>query len=209
MSEEAPLDGEPADTHEAIMMATFAALQKHGYPGISIQRIADESDLTKSTFYHHFDGKDDILLSFVQYMRDYFERGYRIESTGDPVGDLEAYITVSLGDYPAAEGTPTAGERVGTYLALRAQAIQNPAFREEFTELSAALVDYLAEIVRAGIDEDVFEPVDPDRTAEFIITTIEGINLQKTTRTDDPGAMLRDELESYLQNELLVDNVSF
>jgi len=209
MSDEAPLDGEPADTHEAIMMATFAALQTHGYPGISIQRIADESELTKSTFYHHFDGKDDILLSFVQYMRDYFERGYRIESTGDPVGDLGAYITVSLGDYPAPEGTPTAGERVGTYLELRAQAIQNPEFREEFTEMSAALVDYLADIIRAGIEQNVFTSVDPDRTAEFIIATIEGINLQKTTRTDEPGAMLRDELEAYLQNELLVDDVSF
>ncbi|MFO7833457.1 MAG: TetR/AcrR family transcriptional regulator [Halohasta sp.] len=209
MSEEAPLDGEPADTHEAIMMATFAALQKHGYAGISIQRIADESDLTKSTFYHHFDGKDDILLSFVQYMRDYFERGYRIESTGDPVGDLQAYITVSLGDYPAAEGTPTAGERVGTYLALRAQAIQNPEFREEFTEMSADLVDYLAEIIQAGIEQGAFRSVDPDRTAEFIIATIEGINLQQTTRTDEPGAMLRGELEAYIESELLVDDASF
>jgi len=209
MSDEAPLDGEPADTHEAIMMATFAALQKHGYPGISIQRIADESALTKSTFYHHFDGKDDILLSFVQYMRDYFERGYRIESTGDPVGDLRAYITVSLGDYPAPEGAPTAGERVGTYLALRAQAIQNPAFREEFTEMSAALADYLAEIIRTGIEQGAFRSVDPDRTAEFIIATIEGINLQKTTRTDEPGAMLRAELESYVRSDLLVDDVSF
>ena len=209
MSDEAPLDGEPADTHEAIMMATFAALQKHGYPGISIQRIADESALTKSTFYHHFDGKDDILLSFVQYMRDYFERGYRIESTGDPVGDLRAYITVSLGDYPAPEGAPTAGERVGTYLALRAQAIQNPAFREEFTEMSAALADYLAEIIRTGIEQGAFRSVDPDRTAEFIIATIEGINLQKTTRTDEPGAMLRAELESYVRSDLLVDHVSF
>ena len=209
MSEEAPLDGEPVDTHEAIMMATFAALQKHGYPGISIQRIADESALTKSTFYHHFDGKDDILLSFVQYMRDYFERGYRIESTGDPVGDLEAYITISLGEYPAPEGRPTPGERIGTYLELRSQAIQNPAFREEFTEMSADLVDYLADIIREGIDQGVFRPVDPDRTAEFLTATLEGINLQETTRTDEPGAMLRDELESFLQNELLVEDASF
>jgi len=209
MSEEAPLDGEPADTHEAIMMATFAALQKHGYPGISIQRIADESALTKSTFYHHFDGKDDILLSFVQYMRDYFERGYRIESAGDPVGDLKAYITISLGEYPAPEGTPDAGERIGTYLELRSQAIQNPAFREEFTEMSADLVDYLAEIIRAGIDAGVFEPVDPDRTAEYLSATLEGINLQQTTRTDAPGALLREELESYIQSELLVDDSEF
>ena len=75
--------------------------------------------------------------------------------------------------------------------------------------MSAALVDYLADIIRAGIEQNVFTSVDPDRTAEFIIATIEGINLQKTTRTDDPGAMLRDELESYLRNELLVDDASF
>ena len=209
MSDEAPLDGNPADTHEAIMMATFVALRKHGYPGISIQRIADESDLTKSTFYHHFDGKDDILLSFVEYMRDYFERGYRIESTGDPVGDLDAFVTVSLGEYPAAEGTPDADARLSTYLELRAQAIQNPAFQAEFTELSAALVDNLTEIIETGVEQGVFAVDDPETTAEYLVTTIEGINLQQTTRTDDPRSMLRKELETYIERTILVDDVGF
>ena len=209
MSDEALLDGNPADTHEAIMMATFAALRTHGYPGISIQRIADESDLTKSTFYHHFDGKDDILLSFVEYMRDYFERGYRIESTGDPVGDLKAFITVSLGEYPAAEGTPNADARLSTYLELRAQAIQNEAFRTEFTALSATLVDNLTEIIETGVDQGVFAVDDPETTAEYLVATIEGINLQQTTRTDDPRSMLRKELETYIETAVLADDIAF
>ncbi|MFC7041996.1 TetR/AcrR family transcriptional regulator [Halonotius sp. GCM10025705] len=209
MSDEALLDGNPADTHEAIMMATFAALRTHGYPGISIQRIADESDLTKSTFYHHFDGKDDILLSFVEYMRDYFERGYRIESTGDPVGDLKAFITVSLGEYPAAEGTPDADARLSTYLELRAQAIQNEAFRAEFTELSATLVDNLTEIIETGVKQGVFAVDDPETTAEYLVATIEGINLQQTTRTDDPRSMLRKELETYIETTVLADDIAF
>jgi len=209
MSDEALLDGNPADTHEAIMMATFAALRTHGYPGISIQRIADESDLTKSTFYHHFDGKDDILLSFVEYMRDYFERGYQIESTGDPVGDLEAFVTVSLGEYPAAEGTPDADARLSTYLELRAQAIQNEAFRAEFTELSATLVDNLTEIIETGIEQGVFAVDDPRSTAAYLVATIEGINLQQTTRTDSPRSMLQAQLLTYIDTEVLVDDVSF
>ena len=77
--------------------------------------------------------------------------------------------------------------------------------REEFTEIPAALADYLANIIREGIYQGVFRPVDPDRTAEFLTATLEGIDLQETTRTDEPGAMLRDEL----QNELLVDDTSF
>lgn len=209
MSDEALLDGNPADTHEAIMMATFAALRTHGYPGISIQRIADESDLTKSTFYHHFDGKDDILLSFVEYMRDYFERGYRIESTGDPVGDLKAFVTVSLGEYPAAEGTPDADARLSTYLELRAQAIQNEAFRTEFTELSATLVDNLTEIIETGVEQGVFAVDDSRSTAEYLVATIEGINLQQTTRTDGPRSMLREQLLTYIDTEVLADDVTF
>jgi len=209
MSDEAPLDGEPADTHEAIMMATFTALRKHGYPGISIQRIADESTLAKSTFYHHFDGKDEILLSFVQYMREYFQRGYRIESTGDPVGDLKAFVTVSLGEYPAPDGTPDAEARLSAYLELRAQAIGNPSFREEFTEMSAALVDNLTDIIETGVEQGVFTVSDPTTTAEYLLATIEGINLQQTTRTDNPRTMLRAELEDYIRTELLADDVSF
>lgn len=209
MSDAAPLDGEPADTHEAIMMATFSALRKHGYPGISIQRIADESSLTKSTFYHHFDGKDDILLSFVQYMREYFERGYRIESTGDPVGDLRAFVTVSLGEYPAPDGTPNPEARLSTYLELRAQAIQNPAFQSEFTELSAALVENLTDIIETGVDQGVFIVSDPAATAEYLVATIEGINLQQTTRTDGPRTILQESLERYIRTEVLAEDVSF
>jgi Transcriptional regulator len=209
MSDEVPLDGEPADTHEAIMMATFSALRKHGYPGISIQRIADESELTKSTFYHHFDGKDDILLSFVQYMREYFERGYRIESTGDPVGDLRAFVTVSLGEYPGPDGTPNPEARLSTYLELRAQAIQNPAFRSEFTELSAALVRNLTDIIETGVGQGVFTVNDPAATAEYLVATIEGINLQQTTRTDGPRTMLQESLEGYIRTEVLAEDVSF
>jgi len=75
--------------------------------------------------------------------------------------------------------------------------------------MSADLVDYLAEIIQDGIDAGVFEPVDPDRTAEYLSATLEGINLQQTTRTDAPGALLREELESYIETELLVDDAAF
>jgi AcrR family transcriptional regulator len=66
-------DDEPADTREAIMQATYRALRAHGYARLTIQRIGDEFPKSKSLLYHHYDGKDDLLLEFLSYMLDWRE----------------------------------------------------------------------------------------------------------------------------------------
>jgi len=78
-----PFVGEPVDSREAIMRATYLALREYGYAGLSIQRIADESDLSKSTFYHHYDGKGDLLTAFVDFTLEEFIRIFSLESGDD------------------------------------------------------------------------------------------------------------------------------
>jgi AcrR family transcriptional regulator len=86
MSEPGPFVGDPADTKEVIMRATYRALKRYGYAELSIGRIADEADLSKSAFYNHYDGKDDLLLSFLDFMLERiaetltFEEGTPLEA---------------------------------------------------------------------------------------------------------------------------------
>ncbi len=200
-----PFTGEPADSHEAIMRATFYALQEHGYAGLSIQRIADEAELSKSTFYHHFDGKDDLLLSFVEHILDEFERVYRLESSGDPAADLRTFFGLILGDFPVTDEMPDQWEFLGAYVELRAQAVRNPEFRAKFTETDRRYADRVAAIIEEGIEQGVFRDVDPDRTAQYLLTTLDGITMQGVSRTDDPVGPMRECLEAYIADELLLD----
>jgi AcrR family transcriptional regulator len=199
MAGDATFGGEAADTREEIMHATYVALQKYGYAGISISRLAEEAGLSKSSFYHHFDGKHDIMLAFADYMMADFERAMRTESTGDPVEDLYTFLNLILGVYPNERQAPDQVDRLGAFLELRCQAINDPAFRKKFTENPDGYVDRLTEIIEDGIEQGVFNEVDPERTAEFLLTIVDGIIVEATTRTDDPREELWESLSEYIE----------
>lgn len=50
---------------EKIIDATTKLISKKGYHGTSIQMIAKEVGLTKSTIFHHFENKEAILLAIL------------------------------------------------------------------------------------------------------------------------------------------------
>ncbi|EMA28708.1 TetR/AcrR family transcriptional regulator [Haloarcula japonica] len=205
MSDGIPFAGEPADSHEAIMRATFRALREYGYAGLSIQRIADEADLSKSTFYHHFDGKEDLLLSFQEFILTEFNRIFQIESTGDPEQDIKTFVSLILDDFPDCVETPDKNAVLGSYVEMRAQAVQNPDFREKFTETDKLFARQFAQIIEDGIEQGVFADVDPETVSQFMITILDGVILQNATRNDDPVSTVRDTIDEYIEETLLLD----
>ena len=205
MSDRIPFAGEPTDSHEAIMRATFRALQEYGYAGLSIQRIADEADLSKSTFYHHFDGKDDLLLSFQEFILTEFNRIFQLESTGDPEQDIKTFVSLILDDFPDCVETPDKNAVLGSYVEMRAQAVQTPDFREKFTETDELFARQLVQIIEDGIEQGVFADVDPETVSQFMITILDGVILQNATRDDDPVSTVRDTIDEYIEQTLILD----
>ncbi len=205
MDEDAPFVGEPADSREAIMRATHRALREYGYAGLSIQRIADEADLSKSTFYHHYDDKDDLLTSFVDYTLREFVHVFSTESGDDPRENLRTFIDLLICESPDIdrELPEDLDAILGTYVELRAQAVRDEAVRRKFTETDDAFVDQVAAIVRDGIERGEFRPVDPHATASFVVTLIAGNTFRRTTRDHYSSDALRSELETYVESRLL------
>lgn len=50
-----------ADTQEAYLRAATRLINEHGYRGASVDRIAAELKLTKGSFYHHHETKDELV----------------------------------------------------------------------------------------------------------------------------------------------------
>jgi len=203
MAGDSAFEGEAVDTREEIMHATYIALQKYGYAGISISRLAEEAGLSKSSFYHHFDGKHDIMLAFADYMLEDFEQAMQTESTGDPVEDLYTFLNLILGVYPTERGAPDHVERLGAFLELRSQAINDPEFRQKFTANPDRYVAHLTAIIEDGIEKEVFNDVDARRTATFLLTIVDGIIVEATTRTDDRREELWKCLSAYIEDTII------
>src|SRR6056297_1471511 len=113
-------DDSADDTRVAIMEATYEALVEYGYADLTIQRIADEFDKSKSLLYHHHDGKDDLLVDFLEFALDHFENNvpFREDDTADE--RLRALLDAVAATKPEADE-----EFVGILVELRAQAVND------------------------------------------------------------------------------------
>jgi AcrR family transcriptional regulator len=188
----------PDETRSDIMRATYVALTKHGYADLTIQCIADEFDKSKSLLYHHYDGKDAILLDFLRFLTDRFEAEMDATGEAEPRQRLEEFfdrmmpVTVDEQRY--------AFDRV--LVELRAAAAHDPAFRETFTETDHVLRDRLADILRAGMRSGDFREGDPVRISEFLLATVLGTLTGRATSNDGWVDHIRQELDAHVEARL-------
>lgn len=58
-----------SNTRDKIMKAGLELFLSQGYEETTISQIVQKSETSRSAFYHHFHGKDELLFS-VAYMYD-------------------------------------------------------------------------------------------------------------------------------------------
>ena len=158
---------EPSDTREAILGAAFRALRKHGYANVTVQRIGDEFDKSPSLVYHHYDGKDDLLIDLMGYLLDEFEASIadggapRPPSGADPDPDrdrsarahLDTYLTAAV-DPASLDGAYAPDAQFVTVMTeLRSQAANDEAYREHFDRSDRVFGEYLTRLVREAAEE--------------------------------------------------------
>lgn len=195
-------ESEPADTREAIMQATYRALCEHGYAGLTIQRIGDEFSKSKSLLYHHYEGKDELLLDFLSFMLERFEETIPDREYDHAREHLEAILDHAL----PADLDPERAEFRAAMVELRAQAATDEAYREHFTRNDRFFRERFARVVQGGVEEGVFREVDPDRVAATLLATVHGAMQEEATTDAAETVAVREELRTYLRSRLLAED---
>lgn len=192
----------PAGTKEEMMRATYRALQEHGYADLTIQKIGDEFSKSKSLVYHHYDGKDELLLDFLEHILERFESDVIGDESDEADARLEQILDHILPDSPD-------DDRLGflrIMIEIRAQAAHDEAYREHFTRSDQLFQDRFASLIRDGIDQGVFRPVDADRVASFLLTAISGAMQRQATANDEAVVTAtRRELDAYIETRIHPD----
>lgn len=203
MAPPALFEEEPETTREAIMEATYRALCAHGYANLTIEKIGDEFPKSKSLVYHHYDGKDALLLDFLEFMLERFEAEVLGGADADAREALDGFL-----DHVIPERVPDERDSFRrAMIELRAQAAHDDAYRDHFTRSDGLFLDHLSSLIRDGIEQGVFHDVDADQVASLLLTTIDGAMLRRATADNEPAVRaMRRELDEYLEARLLVDD---
>ncbi|WP_435073317.1 TetR/AcrR family transcriptional regulator [Halorubrum sp. HHNYT27] len=177
---------EPTDTRQAILGAAFRALCEHGYADLTISRIGEEFDKSPSLVYHHYEGKDELLVDLLGYLLDGFEASL---SAGEfdmaPRERLDAYIAATTAPESVDDEYAPDAEFLSVIVELRAQAASDDAYRDHFERSDRVFEAFLERTVReaaadAGADADEL-PTDRLAPAE----------VASTLQTLATGGMLR------------------
>jgi len=184
------------------MRATYLALCEHGYAGLTIQRIGESFEKSKSLLYHHYDDKDELLLAFLQFMLEEHESSVLETVDDEPRQQLDAVIDTVLP--PALP--PERREFTAAMVELRAQAAHDERYSEQFAEHDRLLRHHFVDVIEDGIEADVFHDVDAERAADFVVTTVTGAMTRRVTGGGDRAARTaREALDTYVDHVLLVD----
>lgn len=192
---------EPADTREAIMKATYVALCEYGYAGLTIARIADEFEKSKSLLYHHYDSKDELLLDFLSFMLEEFQQAFPESGSESPEARLETIIEGALEPETWDEGR----KFTRAMTELRAQAAHDERFREHFTDHDRVFRETIVETIEAGIETGAFRDVDAERVASFVVATLAGGMNQLSTTNAEQAQSIREALDRYVSTVLRAD----
>ena len=86
MTEKAP-DRRTQRTRESLIHALLALIEEKHYDQISVQDIVEHANVGRSTFYAHYENKDDLLNSGFEHLLDSLVQWIQVSEDGQLVFD--------------------------------------------------------------------------------------------------------------------------
>jgi AcrR family transcriptional regulator len=155
----------PDDARGAFLLAATRLINAYGYRGASVEKISQQLNVTKGSFYHHNAGKDDLVV-------DCFERSFdvvrRVQAAARAMPGSQwlklSSAVAALVEYQLSGHGPLL--RFSAFSALPEQ------MREVMVEHAGRVADRFASIISDGIAEGSIRPVDPAIAAQMIMGAV-------------------------------------
>ena len=158
--------GEPEDSQVRFLHAATNLINQHGYKGASVEKIAAVLGRSVGSFYHHLEGKDELVLACFDRTFEIFERARRRAETGArPAAErLATMVSLLLGFQFAAESP-----------LLRSLAYQAlpPDLREEMMGRARAITLHFAGLIADGMAEGALRPGDPLIASHVVMAAVD------------------------------------
>ena len=165
----------PFPARERILQTAHTLFYRDGIRATGINRVIDESGVTKVTFYRHFPSKNDLILEFLEYRHRLWINWFRdaLQRHGNKPPALEPALAEWFGsaEFRGCAFINSVGELGGELPAVKDAARRH---KKEMTEAVAALLP-------SGNDQD--------RIAQALALAVDGAIVQAQSGSD-PQAVL-------------------
>ncbi len=167
---------DPDETRRTLLEAAAKEIYEVGFRSASVDRILGSTGVTKGALYHHFKGKSELGYAVVDELlaHDVLERWVKpLAKKGDPIEVLKATIRAQaacvVADGNHAKGCPL------NNLSVEMSQIDE-GFRTRIELVFRLWRDAFANILRRGQQQGTLRvDFDPERTALFLLSSLEGI----------------------------------
>lgn len=145
-------DSDPA--HEAFLRASTRVINDQGYRGASVEKISGELNVTKGSFYHHIESKDDLIV-------DCFKRSFHVlrsaqnAALSSPGAGMDRLVSVTekLVGYQLSDSGPIL--RISAFSALPENLREN--MKHTMEQLSRRFSEFVVE----GMIDGSMRAMDP------------------------------------------------
>ncbi|WP_324826699.1 TetR/AcrR family transcriptional regulator [Qipengyuania zhejiangensis] len=157
-------DGD-VNQNEAFLRAATVMINERGYRGASVNRIAESLNVTKGSFYHHHQAKDDLVLACFQKS---YDRMSSVQMGGMGIGTdywtRLSSVLAELVDMQFFDATPL----------LRTTALQalDADHKINVVTRSNRLARRFAGMLIDGISDGSVRPIDPLVAGQVIMSTV-------------------------------------
>jgi AcrR family transcriptional regulator len=159
-----PLDAQ-AMSRETFLLAATRLINREGYRGASVEKISAVLNVTKGSFYHHNDAKDDLVV-------DCFERSFEVvRRVQSAAMRLEADQWTRLSAAAKALVEHQLSDQ-GPLLRTSALSALPEAIRRDMVEQSNRLSERFAAMIADGVAEGTIRAIDPMIGAQMLNATL-------------------------------------
>ncbi|WP_040814113.1 TetR/AcrR family transcriptional regulator [Nocardia concava] len=145
------------DAHDAVLAATAELLEEIGYRRITMEGVAQQANVAKSTIYRWWKSKPELVM---EAYRGIVEQRMPVPDTGDIRADLVEFTArlYGIGSYPV---------RVKALRGLMAEAQLDPGFAGPFGEWAAGRRAVVVQLLDRGVERgQVPAEIDAEHVAD-------------------------------------------
>ncbi len=185
-----------------ILQNLYEVLSKEGLEGTTLSKVADHMGVNSGLLVHYFKTKEEMILAMVDFMLDKYANIYitKLNEYSDPQDRLHNVLNTFF------EPDWTQRGDASVFWSCFSLSFRNRRVKERFRKMYNGFRNILADEISMYIDAGIVRVKDPVKTADIIITLIEGLNFNRSIKEEDKtlaetAAFFKQALTAFLSAE--------